>query len=333
MKKILALLLLLSVFLIVFTACQKNAPAGDSQSGDTPDGDEGLITVGFSQVGAESDWRMANTKSMKETFTEENGYKLIFKDAQQKQENQIEALRGFVKARVDYIVIAPLVETGWDEVLAEVRDAGIPIIIADRMIDVSDDTLYACWVGSDFRSEGDAAAAWMEETLGPDLKIAHMQGTLGASAQIGRTDGLDAALAKNAGWELVLRDSGDFTEVNGKEVMERFLKENSGFDVLYCENDNMAFGAIDALRAAGKSFGADGGITIISFDATHAGLDDTLAGLIHYNVECNPLHGPRVAEIITQLQAGRTPQKLNYVDEISFDAATITQADIDARDY
>lgn len=325
--------LMAALMVFSFAAC-----GGGGASSDTASSDEGasdLIVVGFSQVGAESDWRTANTQSMKDTFSEANGYKLIFDDAQQKQENQIAAIRNFIQQEVDYIVLAPVTETGWDTVLQEAKDAGIPVIIVDRMIDVSDDSLYTAWVGSDFRSEGDKAAAWIVDNFKdkPEVNIVHIQGTIGSSAQIGRTAGLEDAVAKNSNLKIIAQQSGEFTQAKGQEVMESVLKQNDKIDVVYCENDNEAFGVIDALEAAGKTYGKDGDIKIISFDATNAGLTDTLAGKINYNVECNPLHGPRVEKIIKQLENGETPDKKAYVDESAFDATTITQADIDARAY
>ena len=333
MKKALLFLAALAA-LIFFAACSGKEKVNNSPAASSED-NEGLIVVGFSQVGAESDWRLANTKSMRETFNKENGYKLILKEAQQKRENQIAAIQGFIAQKVDYIVVAPVTEEGWDDVLKEARAAGIPVIIVDRMIKTSDDSLYTCWVGSNFRKEGDSAVAWMEKTFKnkPNLKIVHLQGSLGSSAQIGRTEGLQAGIARNPGWEVVYRASGDFNQVKGKEVMEYVLKQYNRIDVLYCENDNMAFGAIEAMDEARKKFGVGGDVTIISFDATHAGLEDTLKGNINYNVECNPLHGPRVAAIIQQLKKGETPDKLAYVEEAAFDATTIKQEDIDARSY
>ncbi|GHV39511.1 LacI family transcriptional regulator [Synergistales bacterium] len=294
-----------------------------------------MIVVGFSQVGAESDWRMANTKSMRETFTEARGYKLLFRDAQQKQSNQIEAVREFISQKVNYIVLAPITEEGWDPVLREAKDAGIPFVIVDRMIKTSDEDLYISWVGSDFRKEGGTAVAWMEKTFASDkdLVIVHLQGNRGSSAQIGRTEGLQAGVSKNLGWKVVVRDSGDFTQVKGKEVMARILKQYDKIDVLYCENDNMAFGAMEAMDEVSRTYGVKGEVTIISFDATHKGLEDTLSGKINYNVECNPLHGPRVEQIIQLLENGNIPSKFAYVDEKAFDAASITREDIDARSY
>ena len=332
MKKALLLLLTL-VLMISLAACGNDN--GNNIPANPPESNDGLIVVGFAQVGAESDWRLANTKSMRETFSAKNGYKLILKDAQQKLENQIAAIREFIARKVDYIVFAPVTEEGWDDVLQEAKTAGIPVIIVDRMIKTSDDSLYTCWVGSDFRKEGDIAVAWMEKTFKgkADLKILHLQGSMGSSAQIGRTEGLQDGIGRNPGWKVVYRATGDFTQVKGKEVIEYALKQYGRFDVLYCENDNMAFGAMEAMETANKAYGVNGGAAIISFDATHAGLDATLKGKINYNVECNPLHGPRVEAIIAQLKKGETPDKLVYVEEKAFDAATITQDDIDARAY
>ena len=294
---------------------------------------EDLIVVGFSQVGAESDWRTANTKSMQDTFVEANGYRLIFDDAQQKQENQITAIRNFIQQEVDYIVLAPVTETGWDTVLQEAQDAAIPVIIVDRMIDVSDDALFTAWVGSDFKLEGDKAVEWMQETQAEELKIVHLQGTIGSSAQIGRSEGLEEGVEANEGWEIIAQQTGEFTQAKGQEVMESILRQHDDINVVYAENDNMAFGAIDAIEAAGKTVGVDGDIVVISFDATRAGLDATLEGKINYNVECNPLHGVRVDALIQQLEAGEEVDKLAYVEEMTFDATTITQDDIDAREY
>jgi simple sugar transport system substrate-binding protein len=321
----------LLLLLLLATSCSQSA----AHDGDPAiEADSNLIVIGFSQVGAESDWRIANTQSMRETLTEDAGYQLIFKDAQQKQENQIAAIREFISQKVDYIVLAPVTENGWDEVLAEARDAAIPVIIVDRMINVADDGLYTCWVGSDFRSEGGMAIAWIEEHYGEQaVSIAHIQGTQGSSAQLGRTESLEEGVTNHANWHIVSQDSGDFTQSEGKAVMERMIREAIDIDVVYCENDNMAFGAIEALEEAHLAYGTSGGIQVISFDATHSGLELTLAGQISLNVECNPLHGPRVLEIIEQLEAGNSPVKRSFVIEESFDAETITQAVINARAY
>ena len=320
------------------------------------------ITVGFSQVGAESDWRTANTESMKSTFSEENGYELIFDDAQQKQENQLTAIRNFIQQEVDYILLAPVTETGWDTVLQEAKDADIPVIIVDRMVDVSDDSLYTTWIGTDSLLEGRKAAEWLNAYTtakgidAKDVNIVDIQGTIGSRAQIGRSKGLEEGV-DNYGWNLLAQQSGEFTQAKGQEVMESMLKQYDNINVVYCENDNEAFGAIDAIEAAGKTVGSDianGEIMVMSFDTTNAGLTDTLAGKIACDVECNPLHGPRAEELIKALEAGEEVEKLNYVDEEIFatddtvdkvkavnsldeegeyDVTPITQEIIDGRAY
>ena len=295
------------------------------------DGAESLVVVGFSQVGAESDWRNANTLSMQQALSPENGYRLILDDAQQKQERQITAIRNFINQGVDYIVLAPTTEKGWDTVLGEAKAAGIPVIIVDRMIEVADTSLFTCWIGSDFRREGDTAVAWMEEHLQGPLRIVHLQGNIGSSAQIGRTEGLDAGLAAHPEWELVFRGSGDFTQAKGQELMEALLARDTGFDLIYSENDNMAYGAIDALKKAGLQPGGD--MKIVSFDASSTALHMILSGEISYDVECNPLHGPRVRAIIEQLEQGETPPKFTYVEETAFDREMLTEALIDSRGY
>ncbi|NLL80434.1 MAG: ABC transporter substrate-binding protein [Clostridiales bacterium] len=299
------------------------APAEEeAQTADAAaDGD--LIVVGYAQVGAESDWRTANTESFKTTFTEENGYQLIFDDAQQKQENQIKAIRSFIQQEVDYIVVAPVVETGWETVLEEAKEAGIPVILSDRMMDVSDESLYTCWVGGNFEKEGQDAAKWLADKLEADgrgdeeINIVTLQGTIGASAQVGRTEGFGSGMKDN--WNMLAMQTGEFTQSKGQEVMESFLKQYDDIDVVVCENDNMAFGAVDAIKAAGKTCGPEGDIIIISFDAVSAAFDSMIAGDINASFECNPLHGPRVAEIIQKLEAGEEVDKIQYVDEAYFD--------------
>ena len=300
------------------------------------------ITVGFSQVGAESDWRTANTESMKSTFSEENGYELIFDDAQQKQENQLTAIRNFIQQEVDYILLAPVTETGWDTVLQEAKDADIPVIIVDRMVDVSDDSLYTTWIGTDSLLEGRKAAEWLNAYTtakgidAKDVNIVDIQGTIGSTAQIGRSKGLEEGV-DNYGWNLLAQQSGEFTQAKGQEVMESMLKQYDNINVVYCENDNEAFGAIDAIEAAGKTVGSDianGEIMVMSFDTTNAGLTDTLAGKITCDVECNPLHGPRVEEIIKKLEDGKDVDKKAYVEEEMFAYDdTVKSVKVDDKDY
>jgi simple sugar transport system substrate-binding protein len=301
------------------------------------------IVVGFSQLGAESDWRSANTDSMKETFTLENGYDFIFEDGQQKQSNQITAIRMFIQQEVDYIVLAPVTETGWDTVLQEAKDAGIPVIIVDRMVDVSDESLFTCWVGSDFELEGKKIAEWLNEYIvlnkmePSELNIVNIQGTIGASAQIGRTNGLSDA-SKKYGWNLLEERTGDFTQAKGEEVMKDFLKKYDNINVVYCENDNQAFGAIEAIEEAGLKVGsdiADGEIMVLSFDGVNENsLRYVMEDRITCIAECNPLHGPRVMSMIEKLENGEVPEKFSYVDEQLFSAyKEIKTISVDGKKY
>ena len=208
-------------------AAETTAAAAEEKK-EAADGE--LITVGYAQVGAESDWRTANTESFKSTFTEENGYKLIFDDAQQKQENQIKAIRSFIQQGVDYIVVAPVVETGWETVLEEAKEAGIPVILSDRQMQLSDDSLYEAWVGGNFVKEGETCGDWLADYLekqgrsDEEINMVTIQGTIGASAQVGRTEGMDNKLKEHSNWKMLDRQSGEFTQAKGQEVMESFLR-------------------------------------------------------------------------------------------------------------
>ena len=339
-RKVLAVLLCAAMTAALAVGCggSKGSDSSDKSSDSSSSSDD-VITVGFSQVGAESDWRTANSQSMKDTFSKENGYDLIFDDAQQKQENQITAIRNFIQQEVDYILLAPVTETGWDTVLQEAKDADIPVIIVDRMVDVSDDSLYTTWIGTDALCEGRKAAEWLNgfaEAKGiaaSDIHIADIQGTIGSTAQIGRTKGLEEGVDKY-GWDLVAQQTGEFTQAKGQEVMESMLKQHDNINVVYCENDNEAFGAIDAIEAAGKTVGPDGDILVMSFDTTNAGLTDTLSGKIICDTECNPLHGPRVEEIIKKLEDGKDVDKKAYVEEEMFAYDdTVKSVKVDDKDY
>ena len=301
--------------------------------------DDETIVVGFAQVGSESDWRLANTQSFENTFTEENGYYLIFEDGQQKQENQIKAVRNFILQEVDYIILDPIVETGWEGVLKEARDAGIPVIVADRQVDVADESLYTCWVGSDFVKEGRRAGEWLADYLGKQgrgrevINIVTLQGTLDSSAQIGRTDGFADVLEEHDNWVMLDRETADFTQAKGQEVMEGFLNRYSDIDVVICENDNMAFGAIDAIQAAGRTRGPDGDIIIISFDAVSAALQAMQNGEINAAFECNPQLGPIVSDIIEKLERGEEVEKVQYVEETYFDTTMNLEELLKERTY
>lgn len=322
-KKLFTTIVLLICLSALF-GCNKKVDNStvDMQSDSQNNGN--LTVIGFSQLGAESDWRSANTQSMKETFTEEKGYKLIFEDGQQKQSNQMLAIRKFIQQDVDYIVLAPVTETGWDNVLLEAKEAGIPVIIVDRMVDVSDEDLYTCWVGSNFEMEGKKVCEWLkcfcEKRRIPQdkLRIVDLQGNLGSSAQIGRTTGLEKSAREN-GWKILEKSPAEFTQTKGREVMRTLLRKYDSINVVYCENDNEALGAIEALEEAGKKIGSNinqGEIMVVSFDginnsARECVKNDTISCI----AECNPLHGPRVEAIIKSIEEGKIPPKHSYVKE------------------
>ena len=323
MKKVLAATLT-AAMVFSLTACggSSDGSSEKKESSSSEKSDDELISIGFAQVGHESDWRTASTESCRSTFSKENGYDLSFVDCYNKAADQLEAVRNFVEQEVDYIIIDPIVTTGWDTVLKEAKDAGIPVLVIDRTID-ADKSLYTAWVGSDFTAEGQAAGAWLKEYLKAKnitkkVNIVTIAGTNGSSAQIGRTKGFNQYVDAN-GWNLLDEQDGDFTQDGGQKIMESYLKSYKDIDVVVCQNDNEAFGAIDALKAAGKTYGKDGDIIIISFDATNAGLTNVKDGAINADFECNPLAAPYVEDIIKKLKDGKQPESQEiFVDEACF---------------
>ena len=275
-----------------------------------------LVTVGYAQVGHESDWRTANTQNYQDVFSEDAGYSLDLVDCDNDNAAQLEAVRTFISKDMDYIVIAPIQSAGWDTVLQEAQDAGIPVIIADREIEASDD-LYDAWVGTNTTNEGITAGNWLAEYLGDkDANILVIEGSVGASAALGRTEGFNQVAGEHDNWKILDSQSGDFTQAGGQEVMESFIKSYEGqFNVVVCQNDNEAFGAMDAMKAAGISYGVDGDVILISFDACTAGLEYVMSGDINADFECNPLAAPFVEDVIQQLESGSTPDKEVYMVE------------------
>lgn len=329
-KRILALA---ACFAVLLCSCVKEQQPTEDVSKDN------LTVVGFSQVGAESEWRVANTESVKAALSVKNGYELIFDDARQKEENQFRAIRTFIQQNVDYIVFSPKVETGWDSILQEAKEADIPVIMIDRDIKVEDESLYTAYIGSDFRKEGEKAVQWLENLLKKQqrtedpIRIVHIQGTMDSSAQIGRTAALEYAIKRNPNWEMVAQECGDFTRAKAYEVMGAILKETKNIDIVYCENDGEALGAIDAMEEAGLECNVNDGVIVISFDATKLGLQYCMDGKIALDVECNPLQGPYVDGIIRSLRRGEPIERKTLVDETQFDCFSITQGMIDGRKY
>lgn len=301
-----------------------------------------LITVGYAQVGHESDWRTANTQNYQDVFSEENGYELSFVDCDNDNAAQIEAVRNFINQELDYIVIAPIQSAGWDTVLQEAQDAGIPVIIADREIE-ADASMYDAWVGTNTENEGITAGNWLAEQLdGAEANILVIEGSVGASAAIGRTNGFNSVAEQHDEWTILDSQSGDFTQDGGQAVMESFIKSYEGqFNVVVCQNDNEAYGAMDAMDAAGITYGVDGDVILISFDATHDGLQYTLDGKFNLDVECNPIQAEVVAGVIQQMEAGEEFETTTLVNDEAFCAPGIeseyatqmTQEILDGRAY
>lgn len=333
MKKLLAVLLVLVVASAVFANGSK-APSTPAPAA-APAKAKGPIVVGFAQCKAdESDWRIANTKSMQASLSPENGYKMILADSNNDAAKQVADVQGFIDQEVDYIVIAAVNMDGWDTVLKNAKAANIPVILVDRTINASPD-LYTCWVGSDFKAEGVKATDWIAKRFGSNpVGIVNLQGQLGSSAQVGRSQALQDAVAKNSNWTLLAKQTGDWSTPESKDIMTSWIQQfGNKISCVYAENDNMADGAMQALKEAGIKVGGTDGVAIISFDANKAYLQMVLQGQINVDVECNPLHGPRVKGIIDNLAKGIQPDKQMYVDESAFYFDTITQAIVDARQY
>jgi simple sugar transport system substrate-binding protein len=309
MKKLIAVMLAL----VLVLALGATALAADT------------LTVAFSQIGQESDWRTANTDDVKNAI-EGAGWNLVYDDAQQKQENQVKALRNFITQGVDYIVFTAIVTTGWDEVLAEVKEAGIPLVLIDRFPQTgfADDSWYTTYFGGDFPEEGARAARWIVNyynSLGrgsEEVNIVRLEGTTGADAQVGRSKGFDEEIAKNPNFKVVASQTGNFTGAEGQAVMESLLKSVEKIDVLWAENDNMALGAIEAIKAAGLQPGKD--IIIVGCDAIKLAFEAIVKGEMNCTVECTPLMGSRVVEVITGLEAGETFDKVVHPVEYVYDS-------------
>ena len=280
------------------------------------------LVIGFSQVGAESEWRTANTVSIKDAAKKE-GVTLKFADAQQKQENQVKAIRSFIAQHVDVIAFSPVVESGWDTVLREAKAAKIPVILTDRAVNVSDPSLYTTFIGSDFVEEGRRAGRWLLErakkTPDANINIVELQGTVGSAPALDRKKGFDEVIAANPKLKVIRSQTGDFTRAKGKEVMEAFLKaEGKKINVLFAHNDDMAIGAIQAIEEAGLKPGKD--IIVISIDGVKGAFEAMIAGKLNVTVECSPLLGPQLMQLARDVVAGKLVPKRITTQEGVFPA-------------
>jgi simple sugar transport system substrate-binding protein len=310
---------------LVLTGC-----SGKGATSAAGDGSK-VVKVGFAQEGAESGWRTANTKSLQDSFSSDNGFKLTFSDAQQKQENQIAAIRSFITQGADAIVFAPVVETGWTDVLKQAKQAKIPVILEDRDVDADDQQYITSRVGDDFQKEGETSCKWIADNFnGKHANLVVLQGTAGSSAANDRTTGCAKAL-QGTDIKTLDQQDGNFTRAQGKSVMEGFLqKYGKTINVLYAQNDDMGLGALDAIKAAGLTPGKD--IQIVTTDGTHDGLQALADGQFNYVVECNPLLGDKVAQVVKDVVAGKSVDKLYLADDQAFDQAA-AKAALPTRKY
>ncbi|MEK6704042.1 MAG: ABC transporter substrate-binding protein [Planctomycetota bacterium] len=319
---------------LVAGGCDKKGtetPGGKKAQTDTPPAKAPMV-VGFSQVGAESGWRTANTKSIREE-AEKRGIKLQFSDAQGEQENQIRAIRSFIQQKVEFIAFSPKTEDGWQPVLEEARKAGIPVVLTDRAVKVTDESLYVTFIGSDFVLEGRRAGEWLAKKTGGKAMIAELQGTPGSAPAIDRKKGFEEVLGANPGMKIIKSQSGNFERGKGKEVFEAFLRspEGSQITALYAHNDDMALGAIQAIEAAGKKPGVD--ILIVSIDGVHDAFAAMLEGKLNCSVECNPLLGPQLFDVLEKLRKGESvPRRIETAEGV-FDQSQVTAEVLKARKY
>ena len=291
--------------------------SGSGGTGTESEGPKALdeLVVGFAQVGAESGWRTANTKDIQAAFADA-GIELKFSDAQQKQENQIKAIRSYIQQGVDYIAFSPVVETGWDAVLNEAKAAGIPVVLTDRAVDSKDTSLYVSFLGSDFIEEGKKAGLWVLDQYKDTtekVNIVQLEGTTGAAPAIDRAEGFADVIRQNENLEVIASQTGDFTRAGGKQVMEAMLKSNPDIDLVYAHNDDMGLGAIEAIEAAGLVPGED--IKIVTVDAVHDGMQALADGKINFIVECSPLLGNQLVDIIKTLNDGGTVEPRIITEE------------------
>jgi galactofuranose transport system substrate-binding protein len=304
---------------LLLSSCEKKGQPAPGAKGGAATGKK--IVVGFSQIGAESDWRKANTESIKDEAAK-RGIVLKFADAQQKQENQIQALRDFVQMKVDVIAFSPVVETGWEPVLKEIKKAGIPVILSDRAVDVSDPSLVTTFIGADFVEEGRRAGRWLAKKMNGKANIAELVGTPGSAPAIDRKKGFEEIIKDFPDMKIIKSQTGDFTRAKGKEVMEAFLKSPEGKDInaLFAHNDDMALGAIQAIEEAGKKPGKD--IVIVSIDGVRGAFEAMVAGKLNCTVECNPLLGPQLFDLVEKVLAGTKIDARTVVEEGIFDETT-----------
>lgn len=276
------------------------------------------FVLGFSQLGSESGWRIGNTESIISS-AEEYGVDLLYLNAEQKYENQIKHIRRFIANQVDIIAFSPIVSTGWDNVLSEAKEAGIPVIITDRGINVEDSSAYVTFIGSDFIEEGKAAGRFLAKYFVDEdqpVRIIELRGTENSSPALGRSDGFLTVINDHSNMSIIYSVDGDFMSSRGEEIMKDVLKLGLEFDVVYSHNDSMTYGVIKALEEAGYNPGDD--IVIISVDGEQRSIDLLKEGKINCVIECTPLIGDKLMEVSKKILNNESVSKVIYSDEDVF---------------
>lgn len=294
------------------------------------DGEKGgdLIKVGIINLDPnESGYRTANVRNMQETFTEANGYDAAFFYSQNNDE-QIAQAQKYIQDGVDYLLLSAADVAGWDTVLKDAQDAGISVILFDRVVNASED-LYVASVVSDMAKEGETAVNWLKSQNLSEYKIIHIQGSIGSSAQVGRTGALDDAV-KNDGWKLVTQQGADWSEEKAQQIVQSVIDSGESFNVIYAENDGMARGAVAALDKANISHGVDGDVIVMGFDCNKFALQEVLEGRWNYDGQCNPFQAGIIDGIIKKLEKKETiTEKTIYLEEKGFDKTNLTEEDVD----
>ncbi len=303
-------------------------PAGTGGGAASPGG--GRLVVGFSQIGADNPWRTAETESIKSEAVR-RGIELKFSDAQGQQEAQISAMRSFIAQGVGAIILAPKVETGWDAILKEARDAKIPVVLVDRGVTVSDDTLFTTLIASDFVAEGRMAGEWLAKKCAGKAGIIQLEGTTGSAPANDRRKGFESAITAHPEMKILASQTGDFKRSDGKNVMEALIKvHGAAITAVYAHNDDMAIGAIQALEAAGRAPGKD--VTVVSIDGMGFAFEAIRDGKLNCTVECNPLLGPMAFDAVEKALRGEKLPKTLVQEDRLFDE-TNAAAELPNRKY
>ena len=270
------------------------------------DAQERRLVLGFSPIVSWGGWMGANANSVREAASSAN-MELRMEDSRRSQEVQIATLRSFVQQRVDVIAFSPVVESGWEIILREIRAAGIPVILMDRAVDVSDPSLYASLVGSDFVEEGRRAGRWLvEHTRGEqgEIAIRELRGSNGSAPANDRKLGFAQAIAGDGRYRIVESQSADFFRPRARLITANFLaRSHNRLRVIFAHNDGMALGGIDAVEEAGLKPGVD--VLVIAIEGSREGLEAIVAGKLNVSVECNPLLGPQLVAAARDAAAGK----------------------------